>query len=76
MKFEWDENKNARNIEVHQISFSLATRVFFNERVIQRSDRKGEVRYIAIGKIYDDFISVAYTLKRRKYKDHVSKKGK
>ena len=63
MQFEWYENKNQANIKKHGISFPLAARIFETNHVSLRSDREGEERYIAIGKVYDVCITVAYTLR-------------
>lgn len=54
MKFEWDEEKNKRNINKHGISFQIAARVFLDDNLIILPDEThsiNEERYIAIGKI-------------------------
>lgn len=51
--FEWDENKNRRNIEKHGVSFELASRIFEN-RVVTYFDTRfdyGELREVSIGTV-------------------------
>ena len=53
MPFEWDEDKNRRNIAKHGISFPQAARIFAGftfSRVDDRFDY-GEVREISIGSV-------------------------
>ena len=38
--FEWDENKAARNIAAHGISFEVACEVFDDELAIERPDER------------------------------------
>ena len=51
--YEWDENKNAANIEKHGVSFTTASRIFDGPVVTFRDDRfdYGEEREISIGQI-------------------------
>jgi uncharacterized DUF497 family protein len=55
MRFEWDERKNRQNQKKHGIGFSLAARVFADERRMLEKDRiddeTGEQRWHAIGRI-------------------------
>ena len=54
MKFEWDEDKNKKNINKHGISFQLASRVFLDEHVIILPDEihsMEEDRSFAIGMV-------------------------
>ena len=51
MEFEWDENKNQKNIEKHGISFERAKSIF-DYRVLTRIDDRydyGETRDISLG---------------------------
>lgn len=60
MKFEWDEEKNQKNIEKHGIAFITATSVFDDPNRIEYYDVKHssyEDRYITIGMV-GDFISI------------------
>jgi uncharacterized DUF497 family protein len=50
MEFEWDQAKEARNLEKHGISFVAAARVLEGGIALQsRSDQGGEERWVAIG---------------------------
>ena len=40
MQFEWDEEKNRKNIKKHGISFELAAKVFLDENRIENYDIK------------------------------------
>ena len=51
-QFEWDEEKNARNIAKHGIDFKDAQRVFNGpcvSRIDDLSDEYGELREITVG---------------------------
>jgi uncharacterized protein len=65
MRFEWDENKNAINIEKHGFDFMQAERVFSGPApvVIDADIREGyeEERWIAFGMIGDIVAVVAFT---------------
>lgn len=66
MEFEWDENKNKKNIQKHGIDFNDAKEVFKDEkRVTYEDDRKdyGETRWITIGALFDAILSVVYTIR-------------
>ena len=63
MQFEWDENKNQRNIRKHGISFEMATGVFFDEYRIERVDylhSGDEERLYTIGRI-ESILFVVFT---------------
>jgi hypothetical protein len=53
VEFEWDENKNRKNIEKHGIGFEKAARIFTGPTFDRIDDRKdyGETRTISVGKI-------------------------
>lgn len=38
MRFEWDENKNQKNIKKHQVSFDEAKTVFHDNNVLYEYD--------------------------------------
>ena len=38
MKFEWDENKNQKNIKKHQVSFDEAKTVFYDNNALYEYD--------------------------------------
>ena len=66
MTFEWDENKNAENIEKHNVSFEEVQAVFDDPLKLILSDKKHslqEDRFYCIGKIDDDIITVRFTFR-------------
>lgn len=64
MKFEWDENKNIKNIENHKVSFEQAVSVFYDEAAVifQDIEHSDDVdRFIIIGKsIFEQVLFVCY----------------
>ena len=57
-----DENKNTSNKAKHKIAFEDASDVFNDaDRLQYASDRKGEKRYLTIGKAFQAIITVIYT---------------
>lgn len=63
MVFEWDEEKNSRNIKKHGISFETASRVFDDPEYLEIPDlthSNEEDRYIVIGKV-EEVLFVVYT---------------
>ncbi|MBQ7507387.1 MAG: BrnT family toxin [Lachnospiraceae bacterium] len=61
--FEWDEEKNKRNIKKHKISFETARFVFADENRIEFfQNRNGEERYLTIGRV-GEIIVVVYTMR-------------
>ncbi|WP_443081507.1 BrnT family toxin [Thiohalorhabdus sp.] len=61
MEFEWDPEKAARNREKHGVSFEDAVGVFSGPTLTERSDRKGEKRWIAVGRLEGRLVTVVYT---------------
>lgn len=66
MEFEWDEEKNKKNIKNHGIDFETAARVFADPYRIEKYDKNHsdeEDRYITIGEINGTayVIMVVYT---------------
>jgi uncharacterized DUF497 family protein len=62
--FEWDENKNRKNQQKHNISFEQASGVFEDENRLQYAvESKDEIRYITIGKVLKVIITVVYTIR-------------
>lgn len=51
MRFEWDENKNRRNVVKHRVSFEMARLDFGDPHLVGRIERfqDGEERWEAIG---------------------------
>lgn len=66
MKFEWDENKNKKNLDKHFVSFEQAKEVFNDEKRIEQPDNRkdyGEPRIKVIGKAKNLMLSVIYTMR-------------
>lgn len=63
MKFEWDEAKNAVNIEKHGIDFNNGHELFENNRLVFPDDRKdyGESRFVTVGYIKNRMVIAIYT---------------
>lgn len=61
MIFEWDERKRLINNEKHGIDFVRGKEIFYYPYVSIPSDYQNEERFLAIGKINDDYITVVYT---------------
>lgn len=61
LRFEWDENKNAVNIEKHGLSFEEAKEVFDDNNAILFDDPDhsiGEERFLIIGMIKSQKICI------------------
>ncbi len=58
MEFEWDEEKNKRNIYKHKISFEEASLIFRSLTLTTIDTRKdyGEIREISIGQLSEQLI--------------------
>ena len=68
MEFEWDDEKERRNIRIHKIDFSTAAHVFADEYRIEKFDGKHseeEDRYKVIGSICGHLtvVVVSYTMR-------------
>ena len=61
MEFEWDPEKAAQNKEEHGVSFEDAVGIFSGPVLTERSDRKGEKRWIAVGRLKGRLVTVVYT---------------
>ena len=59
--FEWNSNKGEANEEKHGITFGDAIELFDAPFLRLRSDRSGEIRWIALGKAQGRVIAVIYT---------------
>ena len=63
IKFEWDEEKAALNLQKHGIPFETAAKVFLDQNRIEIYDKAhsiNEDRYITIG-LADEVLFVVYT---------------
>jgi hypothetical protein len=65
MDFEWDDDKNRKNLEKHKVNFEQAKTIFDDPHAIELEARKNdEYRIIRIGKSETRFILlVVYTLR-------------
>lgn len=63
VEFEWDEEKNERNISKHGLDFNDAQEIFRWPLLVDTDDRAdyGEDRYIGIGKIKIIIAVVVFT---------------
>ena len=64
MQFEWDENKNQKNILKHKIDFADAVHVFIDENRIERLDARkiyNENRWQTFGITKFGILVVIYT---------------
>ena len=68
MEFEWDEDKRLSNIETHGVDFRLAAAIFSNLVAESMDERKdyGEIRFIALGHINEEYLTVVYTVRNEK----------
>ena len=64
-EFEWDEDKNLKNIEAHGVDFVRAKEIWTGEVIEVPSGQQhhGEMRHLAIGTVGDDerLITVVFT---------------
>ena len=63
--FEWNEAKAAINLKKHGISFPFASRVFLDERRIEKPDEGSlqELRWTTVGLVDGVEIFVVYTMR-------------
>ena len=63
MRFEWDEDKNRRNLAKHKVSFETARSVFDDPRMLSIQDRvvEGEERWQTVGMVSGAVLIVAHT---------------
>ena len=65
MKLEWDDDKNLRNQEVHDVSFEEASRLFTDEvdclEIFDEHHSDFEDRFISIGPIQRGLVLVVWT---------------
>jgi uncharacterized protein len=65
LRFEWDEEKNRRNLRKHKISFLTATGYLKTRTILMEQDREvdGEARWQTIGPVGDVMVlMVAHTV--------------
>jgi len=62
-KFEWDDAKLIRNVQVHRIDFRDVPQIFEGPHLIQRSAYGPEERFIAIGLLENREVTVVFTIR-------------
>jgi len=67
MIFEWDDAKDAFNIEKHGVDFETAKEAFFDARRITTVDdghsTETETRYFCFGRVGGKIVTVRFTLR-------------
>jgi uncharacterized DUF497 family protein len=63
MRFEWDEDKNRRNLAKHKVSFETASLAFDDRQALSIRDRvvEGEERWQTLGMVSGTVLLVAHT---------------
>ncbi|MGH6897016.1 MAG: BrnT family toxin [Geminicoccaceae bacterium] len=64
--FEWDDDKNRRNLEKHGVAFEDVLSVFASREALNLEDRRkdyGEPRYIVLCPLEDVLVHVTYTVR-------------
>lgn len=66
MRFEWDENKNSKNLQKHGFDFAGAWQLFENPLLVKPDTRKeyGEDRWTGIGMMTNGIMVVLVFAKR------------
>jgi uncharacterized DUF497 family protein len=66
MKFEWDPEKAAANLQKHNVSFEEAATVFYDIYAYEElDDRFDEPRFQRVGTGSDGILYVVYTIRGR-----------
>lgn len=69
INFEWDEEKDNKNKEKHNVSFALAQLAFLDEKRIileDQSHSEEEQRYYCLGKVAEGILTVRFTYRNNK----------
>ena len=62
IEFEWDELENISNQDKHGVSFEEAIQIWEDDNLyVTPAYRRGEKRYIALGKLYVSIFTVVHT---------------
>ena len=59
--YEWDEGKRRSNLYKHGVDFAAIEYFEWETALVGRSDRHGEVRFVAVGYIEDRLHQVVFT---------------
>ena len=65
--FEWDEDKNLKNIEKHDINFETAQYAFLDKKRVIAKDlghSREENRYYCFGKVKGGVLTVRFTYRK------------
>jgi uncharacterized DUF497 family protein len=79
LEFEWDDDKAAENLLVHDIAFRKASLVFFDPFSIEDVDNRidyGEDRFVRIGLSEGQLLAVVYTERNEKIRIISARKAK
>jgi uncharacterized protein len=70
VRFEWDEDKRAANLQKHGVDFTVVAAFEWDTAVVLSDDRQdyGEPRYMAFGRIADRMHCVWFTKRGRTYR--------
>ncbi|MBU0569708.1 BrnT family toxin [Patescibacteria group bacterium] len=66
--FEWDKNKNTKNLRKHKVNFETAQYAFIDpKRIIAQnlSHGKGEKRYFCFGRVKGGILTVRFTYRAK-----------
>lgn len=63
LDFEWDDEKNLRNIALGRIDFAGVMALFDRPFVSYPSLRDGELRWVAIGEVNEEILAVVYAVR-------------
>ena len=68
LEFEWDLNKNKKNVSVHGIDFHDGWQIFEKPMLSKIDDRKdyGEQRLISLGQLDNVVVVLVYTIRSNK----------
>ena len=64
MQYEWDEVKRQSNAQKHGIDFQEVEVFDWDSALVERSDRAGEVRFVAVGYIDVRLCCIVFTERR------------
>ena len=67
--FEWDENKNAKNLQKHGVGFETAQYAFLDSKRVIAKDlthSKVEKRYHCFGRVKGGILTVRFTYRNSK----------
>ena len=68
-KFEWDNNKQKINLDLHGVDFMIASLIFDDDNCFHKVDDRcdyGEIRYQTIGKVFDRELFVVWTYRGKR----------